>query len=183
MKILMKALAPNPSQRFSSAQEFFDALEGRIEVSSAPISMTKTSDSTKPLQAKKGNGFADVAGMDDIKNLMQKKIINVLKDPERAKRYELQIPNGMLLYGPPGCGKTFIAEKFAEEAGYNYMFVKSSDLASVYIHGTQEKIGQLFQEARDKAPTIINFDEFDALAPDRSKVEHVGHSGEVNEFL
>lgn len=183
LKILMKALAPNPSQRFSSAQEFFDALEGRIEVSSAPISMTKTSDSTKPLQAKKGNGFADVAGMDDIKNLMQKKIINVLKDPERAKRYELQIPNGMLLYGPPGCGKTFIAEKFAEEAGYNYMFVKSSDLASVYIHGTQEKIGQLFQEARDKAPTIINFDEFDALAPDRSKVEHVGHSGEVNEFL
>ena len=63
------------------------------------------------------------------------------------------------------------------------MFVKSSDLASVYIHGTQEKIGQLFQEAREKAPTIINFDEFDALVPDRSKTNHVGHSGEVNEFL
>lgn len=46
----------------------------------------------------------------------------------------------MLLYGPPGCGKSFIAEKFAEEAGYNYMFVKSSDLASIYVHGSQEKL-------------------------------------------
>lgn len=182
LKIMMKALAPNPIERFASAQEFLDALEGKIEVSAAPISMTKTSDTSKSSE-KRGNGFADVAGMDDIKSLMQKKIINVLKDPERAKRYELQIPNGMLLYGPPGCGKSFIAEKFAEEAGYNFMFVKSSDLASVYIHGTQEKIGQLFQEAREKAPTIINFDEFDALVPDRSKTNHVGHSGEVNEFL
>ena len=183
LKIMVKALAPDPNQRFTSAKEFLDALENKIEVGSAPISMTKTSDSTKAIKPKAGNGFSDVAGMEEIKSLMQKKIINVLKDPERAKKFKIQIPNGMLLYGPPGCGKSFIAEKFAEEAGYNYVFVKSSDLASIYVHGSQEKIGQLFEEARANAPTIINFDEFEALVPNRSKINNTSESGEVNEFL
>ena len=107
---------------------------------------------SRPAAAKKkGGGFADVAGMEDIKALMRKKIIDVLKDPELAEKYRIQIPNGMLLYGPPGCGKSFIAEKFAEEAGWNYKLIKSSDLASTYIHGSQEKIGQLFDEARKNA--------------------------------
>ena len=107
----------------------------------------------------------------------------MLKNPERAEKFRIQIPNGMLLYGPPGCGKSFIAEKFAEEAGWNYKFVKSSDLASIYIHGSQEMIGALFDEARKNAPMILNFDEFDALVPDRSRSDSVHRSGEVNEFL
>lgn len=183
LKIMVKALAPDPNQRFTSAKEFLDALDNKTEVGSAPISMTKTCDTTKTIKPKAGNGFSDVAGMEGIKSLMQKKIINVLKDPERAKKFKIQIPNGMLLYGPPGCGKSFIAEKFAEEAGYNYIFVKSSDLASIYVHGSQEKIGQLFEEARANAPTIINFDEFEALVPNRSKINNTSESGEVNEFL
>lgn len=121
--------------------------------------------------------------MNEIKSIMQKKIINILKDPQKAERFKIQIPNGMLLYGPPGCGKSFIAEKFAEEAGYNYVFVKSSDLASIYVHGSQEKIGALFDEARKNAPTILNFDEFEALVPNRSKINNSSESGEVNEFL
>lgn len=185
LKVMVKALAPEPEQRFASSKEFLEALEGKIEVSSAPISMTKVSqqENGPELQPKKGNGFADVAGMNDIKDLMRKKIINVLKDPERAERFKIQIPNGMLLYGPPGCGKSFIAEKFAEEAGYNYVFVKSSDLASIYVHGSQEKIGALFEEARKNAPTILNFDEFEALVPNRSNINNSSESGEVNEFL
>lgn len=183
LKIMVKALAPDPNQRFTSAEEFLDALDNKIEVGSAPISMTKTSDTTKTIKPKVGNGFSDVAGMEEIKSLMQKKIINVLKYPERAKKFKIQIPNGMLLYGPPGCGKSFIAEKFAEEAGYNYVFVKSSDLASIYVHGSQEKIGTLFEEARKNAPTILNFDEFEALVPNRSKINNSSESGEVNEFL
>ena len=139
---------------------------------------------SRPAAAKKkGGGFADVAGMEDIKALMRKKIIDVLKDPELAEKYRIQIPNGMLLYGPPGCGKSFIAEKFAEEAGWNYKLIKSSDLASTYIHGSQEKIGQLFDEARKNAPMILNFDEFDALVPDRGRTGSAYMSGEVNEFL
>ena len=132
---------------------------------------------------KKGGGFADVAGMEDIKSMMREKIIDVLKNLELAEKYRIQIPNGMLLYGPPGCGKSFIAEKFAEEAGWNYRLIKSSDLASTYIHGSQEKIGKLFDEARKNAPVILNFDEFDALVPDRGSTQGAWVSGEVNEFL
>ena len=171
LKVMVKALAPDPNQRFATAQEFLDAIERKIEIDAPPISMTR------------GNGFADVAGMSEIKAIMQKKIINILKDPEKAERFKIQIPNGMLLYGPPGCGKSFIAEKFAEEAGYNYVFIKSSDLASIYVHGSQEKIGTLFDEARKNAPTILNFDEFEALVPNRSKINNSSESGEVNEFL
>lgn len=185
LKIMVKALAPDPNQRFDSAQEFLDAIEGRTEVDAPPISMTRVNqtDESSKLKPKTGNGFADVAGMNEIKDIMQKKIINILKNPERAERFKIQIPNGMLLYGPPGCGKTFIAEKFAEEAGYNYMFVKSSDLASIYVHGSQEKIGKLFDDARKNAPAILNFDEFEALVPNRSKINNSSESGEVNEFL
>lgn len=185
LKIMVKALAPESNQRFASAKVFLDAIEGKTESDSVPLSMTRMQkvESESSLSPKKGNGFADVAGMSQIKEMMKKKIINILKDPERAEKFKIQIPNGMLLYGPPGCGKSFIAEKFAEEAGYNYMFVKSSDLASIYVHGSQEKIGKLFDDARKNAPAIINFDEFEALVPDRSKVNNASESGEVNEFL
>lgn len=185
LKIMVKALAPEPEQRFESAQLFLDAIEGKIQIQSAPISMTKPNQQeaqSKPRPIE-GNGFADVAGMHAIKDFMQRKIINVLRNPARAEKFKIQIPNGMLLYGSPGCGKSFIAEKFAEEAGYNYIFVKSSDLASIYVHGSQEKIGRLFDEARRSAPTIINFDEFEALVPNRSKINTSSESGEVNEFL
>lgn len=185
LKIMVKALAPESNQRFASAKDFLDAIEGKTEIDSVPLSMTRMQkvESESSLSPKKGNGFADVAGMSPIKEMMKKKIINILKDPERAEKFKIQIPNGMLLYGPPGCGKSFIAEKFAEEAGYNYMFVKSSDLASIYVHGSQEKIGKLFDDARKNAPAIINFDEFEALVPDRRKVNNASESGEVNEFL
>ena len=185
LKVMVKALAPDSDQRFESAQEFLDAIDGKIEIQSAPISMTKPNQQEEQNKPKpiEGNGFADVAGMHDIKDFMQKNIINVLRNPARAEKFKIQIPNGMLLYGPPGCGKSFIAEKFAEEAGYNYIFVKSSDLASIYVHGSQEKIGRLFDEARKSAPTIINFDEFEALVPNRSKINNSSESGEVNEFL
>lgn len=185
LKVMVKALAPDPNQRFATAQEFLHAIERKIEIDAPPISMTRVNQTEEKskMQPKHGNGFADVAGMSEIKAIMQKKIINILKDPEKAERFKIQIPNGMLLYGPPGCGKSFIAEKFAEEAGYNYVFIKSSDLASIYVHGSQEKIGTLFDEARKNAPTILNFDEFEALVPNRSKINNSSESGEVNEFL
>ena len=202
---LRRALSFDPEKRFASAMEFLDALRGNVKSAGCPeerseeagsadekASVPDTEPQEMPEEAEEkapeqdsapGKGFADVAGMEDIKALMQRKIIDVLKNPELAGKYRIQIPNGMLLYGPPGCGKSFIAEKFAEEAGWNYRLIKSSDLASTYVHGSQEKIGALFDEARKKAPMILNFDEFDALVPDRGRSESVHRSSEVNEFL
>lgn len=128
-------------------------------------------------------GFKNIAGMQELKDMLSQKVIFVLKDQERAKQYKLTPPNGMLLYGPPGCGKTFFAEKFAEESGFNFMIIKSSDLASIYVHGSQGKIAEMFKKAEQNAPMVLCFDEFDALVPTRSGSENQSISGEVNEFL
>ena len=130
-----------------------------------------------------GNGFADIAGMDDLKELLRKRVIMVLQDRELAEKYKLTPPNGMLLYGPPGCGKSFFAEKFAEETGFNFILVKASDLGSIYIHGSQGKIADLFKKAEENAPSVLCFDEFDAFVPSRSGDLGSNQAGEVNEFL
>ena len=69
----------------------------------------KEKPATYGISQKEGNGFADVAGMDDVKAMLQQKVLFLLKNPEKAQKYKLTLPNGMLLYGPPGCGKTFFA--------------------------------------------------------------------------
>ena len=130
-----------------------------------------------------GNGFADIAGMAELKSYLEQRVLFVLRNKAQAEKYRVTIPNGMLLYGPPGCGKTFISEKFAEESKFNFVLVKSSDLASSFVHGGQEKIGKLFKIAAKHAPIVICFDEFDALVPDRSSRAAEYSSGEVNEFL
>lgn len=128
-------------------------------------------------------GFRDIAGMDKLKEELQKRLLYFLKNPSIAHEYRIDLPNGILLYGPPGCGKTFFAEKFAEESGFNYALVKASDLGSTWVHGTQGKIGMLFKEARAKRPCIICLDEFDAFAPKRETITNSNLAGEVNEFL
>ena len=121
--------------------------------------------------------------MRELKDYLQQRVIFVIKNKEKAEKYKLNTPNGMLLYGPPGSGKSFVAEKFAEETGFNFILIKSSDLASTFIHGSQEKIGRLFKKAEHEAPVVICFDEFDALVPDRSNPGAQYSAGEVNEFL
>lgn len=168
--VVSKALAVDPDDRFNSVDEMLSAMKGESKV--AP-----------PQLKKRGGGFEDVAGMKDLKSQLQSDVIDLLRSPELAESLGLSIPNGLLFYGPPGCGKTYFAEKFAEELGCTYKYVKCSDVASPYIHGGQEKIAALFEEARKKAPSLLFFDEIDAMLTDRSKHTNVSESGEVNEFL
>ena len=155
-----------PSQSGGTQEEEQQVTEAKVEI-----------------QNRKGNGFKDIAGMDGLKQMLTQKVIFILKDKEKAAKYKLLPPNGMLFYGPPGCGKSFFAEKFAEETGFNFMLVKASDLGSIYVHGSQGKIADLFKKAEESKPTIICFDEFDAFVPNRSNKGAEHQAGEVNEFL
>lgn len=119
---------------------------------------------------KKGNGFGDVAGMNELKKIVTEGFINVLQNRECAEIYGIKPPS-MLFYGPAGCGKTFFAEKMAEEVGINFMKIVPDDLACTWVHGTQQKIGEVFKEAEKNAPTLLFFDEFDAMVPRRSGEE------------
>ncbi len=186
LKIISKAVHQEPESRFKSANEFIKALNGEIQIDEIKESTGKEGKivaTSKKVAVKKGRGFSSIAGMKNLKDQLQNDVINVIENPEEYKKHNLGLPNGMLLYGPPGCGKTFFAERFAEEAGYNFMKVVSSDIASIYVHGSQEKIGKLFKDAREQAPTILYFDELDAMVPSREKVNNQSQSGEVNEFL
>lgn len=136
----------------------------------------------QPETRKKGRGFSDVAGMDELKRLVTEGFINVLHNRDCASAYGIKPPS-LLFYGPAGCGKTFFAEKIAEEVGINFVKVNPDDIASTLVHGTQEKIGELFHNAEKKAPTLMFFDEFDAMVPKRSADDHHYQNGEVNEFL
>lgn len=131
----------------------------------------------------KGHGFGDIAGMNELKEFVTEGFINVLKNRKCAEVYGIKPPS-MLFYGPAGCGKTFFAEKMAEEIGINFVKIVPDDLACTWVHGTQQRIGEVFKDAEKKAPTLLFFDEFDAMVPKRSGDEANQHyDSEVNEFL
>ena len=199
--ILEKGLQLKNRSRFDDAQSILNVLDSSFSVEDeaksnaggefpeSPASSSKRSESedVNPVdfQIKRGggNGFKDIAGMNNLKESLYRQVIFVIKDKETAEKYRITPPNGMLLYGPPGCGKTFFAEKFAEETGFNFLLIKASDLGSSFVHGSQEKISKLFKLAEKNAPIVLCFDEFDALVPDRSAFGAQHQAGEVNEFL
>lgn len=180
--IIQKALHPKAEYRFRSTKEFIQALNGDLEVerSIPEEKVTKL----QPKEKKKGKGFSAIAGMQELKDTIRLDVIDALNDKERYAEYGLTIPNGILLYGPPGCGKTFFAERMAEEIGFNFYQIKPSDIQSKFVNASQENIKNLFDEARKNAPSIIFIDELDALVPSRdtSNISHMNTSA-VNEFL
>jgi len=133
----------------------------------------------------KPKGFTCVAGMRELKEILTRSVIKPLKNPQKYEKFQVTIPNGILLFGPPGCGKTFIVEKLAEEVGYNFINVPPSKVGSKYIHETSDNIAKIFTDAKDNAPTILFFDEFEALVPKRESLGSEGQykNEEINEFL
>lgn len=127
--------------------------------------------------------WAGIAGMRELKLTLERDIIVPHLEPAIYEQYRVPLPNGILFYGPPGCGKTFVARHLAKIVNCTFLDLKPSDLASIYVHGTQEKIGQTFKEAQEHAPAIIFFDEIDAFIPSRSEGLYQAYSAEVNEFL
>ena len=176
-------IATKREERAQQSQDRDDASNGSRSSRSREAADSMTSADVE-IKRGGGNGFADIAGMDELKEMLHKRVILILQNKELAEKYKLTPPNGMLLYGPPGCGKSFFAEKFAEETGFNFILVKASDLGSIYVHGSQGKIADLFKKAEENAPTVLCFDEFDAFVPNRSSDNSGGNqAGEVNEFL
>lgn len=123
--------------------------------------------------------------MHALKELLQREVVAPIRNPQPYHRYGLSIPNGILLYGPPGCGKTYIARQLAEELGHYFVEIIPSELASPYVHQSVLRIRELFDVAAERAPAVMFVDEFEAPVPTRAELG--GHqqykSEEVNEFL
>ena len=112
-------------------------------------------------------GLKDVANYSDVKAELKAAIQSPLKNPEIAYEYNLKPPKGLLLFGPPGTGKTYIMKAFAKELGYTFCYVKTSDILSPYYGESEKKVSKIFDFARKNAPMILFFDEIDAIGKKR----------------
>lgn len=190
LNVIAKSLSYDSEDRFQSADEFIKAIDGEVKIerqsTKRKILSQQQSDNTPVSSAikKRGEGFAAVAGMEELKQQMREEVIEPLYNPEEYHRYGVTIPNGMLLYGPPGCGKTFFAKHFAEEVGFNFMCITPATLKSRYVNATQENIAKMFKEAEENAPTVIFIDEMNELVPNRDDGNvHEMSKSAVNEML
>jgi len=127
--------------------------------------------------------FEDVGGMDKLKEEIRMKIIAPLEHPEIYKAYGKKIGGGILMYGPPGCGKTHLARATAGEVNANFLSVGISDILDMYIGNSERNLHAIFQKARQLKPCVLFFDEVDALGASRSDMRNFSGRHVINQFL
>ncbi|MFI9111132.1 ATP-binding protein [Streptomyces venezuelae] len=127
--------------------------------------------------------LADVGGMDEVKERLEAAFLAPMRNPELRKLYGKSLRGGLLLYGPPGCGKTFIARAVAGELGANFLTVSLSDVLDMWIGASEKNIHDIFETARRQAPCVVFLDELDALGAKRSRTHHSGLRNVVNQLL
>jgi SpoVK/Ycf46/Vps4 family AAA+-type ATPase/intein/homing endonuclease len=111
--------------------------------------------------------WGDVGGLEEVKEALKEAVEWPLKNADSFKRLGIKPPRGILLYGPPGCGKTYIVKALANEAGVNFIAVKGPEIMTMWVGESERKLRDIFRRAKQVAPAIILFDEIDALAPRR----------------
>jgi len=111
--------------------------------------------------------WADIGGLDEVKQQLREAVEWPLKHPDAFKRVGILPPKGILLYGPPGCGKTLLAKAVATESEANFIGIRGPEVFSKWVGESEKAIREVFRKARTASPAVVFFDEFDALAPRR----------------
>jgi len=127
--------------------------------------------------------FSDVGGMEVVKKEIELKIIKPLLHPELYKAYGKKIGGGILLYGPPGCGKTFIAKATAGQVNAKFISVSLNDILDMWIGNSEKNLHEIFELARYNTPCVLFIDEIDALGASRSDMKQSSGRHLINQFL
>lgn len=187
------ASTPGPPAEFNWAQaeaELRDVLppmfvrpDGAAEHTQQARPDVVTDDTTAFSAKRTGLRLADVAGMADVKARLEASLLAPMRNPELRKLYGKSLRGGLLLYGPPGCGKTFIARAVAGELGARFMAVSFADVVDMYIGSSERNIREIFETARQQAPCVVFLDEVDAIGQKRSQLRSTPLRSTVNQLL
>ena len=127
--------------------------------------------------------FSDVGGMQKVKEEISIKIIQPLKNPDLFKAFGKKSGGGILLYGPPGCGKTFIAKATAGEIDAKFITIGINDILEMWIGNSEKNLHEMFELARRNTPCVLFFDEVDAIGASRTDLKQSGMRHVINQFL
>ena len=130
-----------------------------------------------------GLTLADVAGMTEVKQRLEAAFLAPMRNPDLRRLYGKSLRGGLLLYGPPGCGKTFIARAVAGELGARFIAVSFADIIDMFVGQSERNIHELFEVARRNAPCVLFLDEVDAIGQKRSQLRHTPMRSAVNQLL
>jgi AAA+ superfamily predicted ATPase len=130
-----------------------------------------------------GLTLADVAGMTEVKQRLEAAFLAPMRNPDLRRLYGKSLRGGLLLYGPPGCGKTFIARAVAGELGAKFIAVSFADIIDMFVGQSERNIHELFEIARRNAPCVLFLDEVDAIGQKRSQLRHTPMRSAVNQLL
>ena len=155
-----------------------DVVEGRLRAASEDVASLPDGRIERPRIT-----FQDVGGMEALKEEIRLKIIHPLTHAELYQAYGKSIGGGILLYGPPGCGKTYLARATAGEVRANFLAVGINDILDMWIGQSERNLHELFEQARSHQPCVLFFDEVDALAASRSDLRQSHGRIVINQFL
>ncbi|KAJ4410762.1 Ribosome biogenesis ATPase rix7 [Didymella pomorum] len=127
--------------------------------------------------------WRDVGALEGVRDELEMAIVEPIQNPQRYAKVGISAPTGVLLWGPPGCGKTLLAKAVAAESKANFISVKGPELLNKYVGESERALRQVFQRARSSVPCVIFFDELDALVPKRSSELHEASARVVNTLL
>jgi len=130
-----------------------------------------------------GLTLADVAGLTEVKQRLEAAFLAPMRNPDLRRLYGKSLRGGLLLYGPPGCGKTFIARAVAGELGARFIAVSFADIIDMFVGQSERNIHELFEIARRNAPCVLFLDEVDAIGQKRSQLRNTPMRSAVNQLL
>lgn len=157
--------------------------DGEIPKNVLRIHRTAQPEDTEFGEEKPNVTFKDVGGLESLKEVIRRKIILPFQNPQILKVYGIKAGGGILLYGPPGCGKTHIARATAGECNARFFCVEISDILDMWFGESEKRLSALFQKARDSAPSIIFFDEVDAIGGVRNRMRESPGKSLVSQLL
>ncbi len=178
VEVYRRILAIDPS----FADEELDS-ELRFRSSGSMSDATSTGDDSERFLERPDIRFADVGGMQSVKKEIEMKIIRPLLHPELYKAYGKKAGGGILLYGPPGCGKTHIARATAGEVNARFISVTLNDILDMWIGNSEKNLHEIFELARRNTPCVLFIDEIDALGASRSDMKQSAGRHLINQFL